>query len=343
LFQANDNRRKSFSGSTLTSHAYGSRLKAAYVTSYEFGSEATMHRLTFAADRETEDYHNVATGVPGPINNVRNLSNTGIVGEYFLDLGGRTGIGGAVRHDWNEHFESATTFRLQGSHLLGTGTRLHAAAGSGIKNPTNFELFGFNPTTFIGNPDLKPEKSLGYEAGFAQEIFAGQIVFDVTYFNSTLEDEIFTSFTPSFVAMPQNRRTDSKQQGIELSLEALLSESWRIFAAYTWLEAEENKIREIRRASHIASLNVGWRAPTNRFGANDSIRYTGEQPDSNFGTGERVTLPAFTLVNLDADFRITEQVQLYGRVENALDDTHEEIFSFRGQGRAIHAGLRIRT
>ena len=45
-------------------------------------------------------------------------------------------------------------------------------------------------------------------------------------------------------------------------------------------------------------------------------------------------------MNLGADYRITETWQLYGRVENLLDKKSEEVFSFRGVGRAFYAGIR---
>jgi vitamin B12 transporter len=45
-------------------------------------------------------------------------------------------------------------------------------------------------------------------------------------------------------------------------------------------------------------------------------------------------------VNLGADYRINETWQLYGRAENLLDRKPQEIFSFRGVGRAFYAGIR---
>jgi vitamin B12 transporter len=146
---------------------------------------------------------------------------------------------------------------------------------------------------------------------------------------------------PDFIASPANRTTDSKQQGVELFLEALIGQSWRVFGSYTYLDADENEITEVRRANHIASLNVGWRDPSDRFGANISIRYNGDQVDTNFGLFERVTLPAFTLINIGADWRIAEAFQLYGRIENALHEEYEEVFSFRSSGRAVYAGVRV--
>lgn len=51
------------------------------------------------------------------------------------------------------------TYRVQASYRLDTGTRFHAAAGSGVKSPSFGDLFDFFAGRYIGNPDLKPEKS----------------------------------------------------------------------------------------------------------------------------------------------------------------------------------------
>ena len=56
--------------------------------------------------------------------------------EYGASLTRRARLDVAVRHDRNEHFRDATTYRVQASWLPGEATKLHVAAGSGIKNPT---------------------------------------------------------------------------------------------------------------------------------------------------------------------------------------------------------------
>src|SRR5258706_11827416 len=91
----------------------------------------------------------------------------------------------------------------------------------------------------------------------------------------------------------------------------------------------------------MASMNVSWRAPDEKFGVNATVRYNGEQKDFQFTPigSNRVNLSSYTLVNLGADYRVNEKWQVYGRVENLLDKKAEEVFSFRGMGRAFYAGV----
>ncbi len=87
-----------------------------------------------------------------------------------------------------------------------TGTRPHASIGNGVTNPTFTEQFGFNPGSFVGNPDLVPEEATGWDAGVEQTLLDGRLVADLTYFSSTLENEIFTALgpPPGFLSTPQN-------------------------------------------------------------------------------------------------------------------------------------------
>jgi len=331
----------------LSSENYGARQKASYATSVNVVTGDFSHTATFAADFKRESYQNKPVGgAPTPVNDMRELDNTGIVGQYDLRIGDNIGLGAAIRHDINEHFQNGTTYRVQASYKPISDLRLRAGAGSGITNPINFELFGFNPGTFIGNPNLKPERSEGWEAGYDYAILGDMVYAGATFFDNRFTDEIFTVFTPTFLSSPANRTTESTEQGTEVWIGARIGDQWRVDANWTNLHAVESDpaVQEIRRPPNIASLNVSWRAPDDRFGANLTVRYNGEQRDLQFtplGT-LHAPLPAFTLVNLGADYRINENWQVYGRIENLLDEKYQEILGFPAPGLAVYGGIRAR-
>lgn len=340
--QGVDAQRDSFTGNAVSGASDGGRVKGSYVTSLRLGGAGAQHTLTGAVDLERERFRNAGPGLNPAQGQERQIDNTGLVAQYDLVIADRYGVGAAVRHDDNDSFDSATTYRVTASARFGAGTRLHAAAGSGIKNPGIFELFGFNPGSFIGNPNLKPERSEGFEAGVEQSWRDGAVRVDVTYFDNTLTDEIATNFVgPSFTATPVNLATESTQTGVEVGAQATLG-AWRLDAAYTFLDAEQNGAEEVRRPPHVASLNFAWRAPADRFGAFASVRYNGEARDNNFTLSGPpvITLPAYTLVTLGGDVQLTDRVSLYARVENALDEEYEDIFTYVSPGRAAFIGVR---
>ncbi len=301
--------------------------------------------MTLAADFERETFRNLPPAGPQPLSTTREFENTGLVAEYRFSAGERFAIGGAIRHDANDRFGDATTYRASASVRVADPLRMRAAYGTGIKNPTPFELYGFSNSSsvFVGNPNLLPEKSKGWEAG-ADLVFAGDKVrIGATYFDSRLTDEIYFAFSPTFVSSPGNRTTDSTQHGIEVFLAARIDDRLRVDAAYTHLKARENGAEEIRRAPDIASLNVTW-MPVEAVSVTATARYNGRAFDSNFtllpGFPPRVRFDDFTLVNLAAEWRFTPQLTAFGRVENLFDEDYTEVFGYRTQGRTATVGVR---
>jgi len=322
----------------------GKRVRASYVTALDFGTADLAQKVTAALDYERETYQNTdPTGVADT--STRHDTNYGYVGQYDVVWNDRLALGAATRYDENYRFANAFTYRLQASYRFDNGFRPHAAAGTGIKAPTIYQLYGYTPgpDSFVGNPNLKPEKSESWEVGFDQTLLDRMVLIDITYFNARLKDQIVVNYLPpNFSASPENAVTASPREGIETSLSARLTEGWRIDLAYTYLRARESGLEEVRRAPNIASANVAWRSPDDRYGANVTVRYNGEQQDLNFTSsgGPRVTLPSYTLVNLGADYRIDEMSQLYGRVENLLDRKYQEVYTIRSSGLAVYMGLR---
>jgi vitamin B12 transporter len=347
--QITDNRRATYDGATgrtRTSANEGRRLKGSYDTSLTLGEVSAQHRITLAADFERETFRNLPPAYPQPLSTTREFENTGLVAEYRFSAGDRFSLGGAVRHDANDRFGDATTYRASASVRVTGPLRVRGAYGTGIKNPTPFELYGYSndASEFVGNPNLIPEKSRGWEAGADLVLAADRVRIGATWFDSRLKNEIYVAFSPTFVGSPANRTTDSTQHGLELFLAARLDDRLRVDAAYTHLKARENGSEEIRRAPDIASLNVTW-TPVDRFSVTATARYNGRTFDSNFTTlpvGPRVRLDDFTLVNLAGEVRITDRLTAFGRVENLLDEDYTEVFGYRTPGRTGAIGLRAR-
>lgn len=320
----------------------GERTLGSFASTLRFGASETFEQLfTVAFDYETTESRNTEGGTES-----QDASNQGTVLEYNLLAKQRLGFGMALRHDENNRFDDVTTFRTQGSYLFDSGTRLRAAAGSGVKNPSLTELYGFFLGTYVGNSGLQPEKSRGWEAGIDQQLLDGSVLLGATYFRSKLENEIYTVYggPPGYIASPANRATLSRQRGFELTMDGRITADWNVAAAWTHLKAEENGVEEVRRPPDIGSLNLGWSSPAKAFGANLTVRYNGRMTDSNFYAfnAPNESMDAFTLLNLGLSWNFTDKVQFYGRVENLLDEDYEEVFTYRASGRAGYAGARVR-
>jgi vitamin B12 transporter len=341
-----DARRDTFTFDDRTGGSSGQRIKGSYETALRFETGAVRHRVTLALDVERERFRNRDPN-GFAFSGRRQVENLGLVGQYELFLGDRGGLSASVRRDDNNLFANTTTYRVQGSYRVLDGTRLHAAAGSGVKNPNLFELYGFLDGRYIGNPDLRPEKSEGWEAGVEQSLIGDRLTIGATWFRNVLDDEIFTDFPPpDFTPTSANRTTESRQRGVEAALAARFGDAWRLDASYTYLRARENGAVEVRRPKHIASVSGTWTAPADAGSVTLVARYNGRQFDQAFldpsFVPTRVTLQDYLLVNLNGRVKLSERFELFGRVENLFDERYEDVFSFVNPGRSAIAGVRVR-
>ncbi len=329
-----------------TSYSFGSdfvtrgkRVRGAYVTSFTFGDDHIKHKLTASADYKHETFEQVYD----PIRH--SLNTTGVVGVYDLVIDGRTAFGASVRNDSNNRFKSFTSYRVQATHSFASGTRIRAAGGSGIQYPTQFELFGFSGT-YLGNPDLRPEKSEGWEVGIEQSLLGKKILFGATYFSNQLTDKISSTGFP--ISTPVNLAGKAHQKGVETFAELRLDNGLTINGAYTYLDGTDGSppTQTVRRAKSIASVNVNWTGLEDRLRLNVNARYNGAQLDNRFPSGPPYVvlelLPAFTVVNINAEYKISKSFTLFARADNLLDDTYEEVWSYVAPRREMTVGVKAR-
>lgn len=344
----------------------GRRYRGSFENTLRFGNDQVQNRVTVAVDAEREEFRTVdPTGYAFTGRN--RIDTLGFVVQYDLTVDDRLALGASARIDANDRFGDASTYRLTGSYLFGTGTRVHAAFGTGVKAPTPGELFGYSDGQYIGNPDLRPERSRGWEAGIEQTLPGGGLTLGATWFHSRFYNQIEmvgAFIDGNYVSTSRNNAVVAKQRGVEAYAHARLGDM-RIDAAYTWLKAPQVvealanpapedgsyqptvaiETQAVRRARNIASLNLSYAPQALPLTATLTVRYNGKQRDYAFNAfWDRllVDMKAYTLVNLGATFDINSSLQLFGRVENLLGEDYQEVFGFAAPGRAAYGGVRVR-
>ena len=324
----------------------GRRYKGSLESSFAFGSDAFRNKITGAVDYEREQFQNTVSS-PFAFGGRKSTENWGFVGQYEGTIADALVLGASIRRDENDRFADTTTYRVQAGYRLPFGLRAHGAYGTGVKNPGYFELFAYDSGRYIGNPNLKPEKSKGWEAGLDQEFAGGKATVGATYFDSRLRDEIYTTYpAPDFVATPANRTTSSKQRGVEVFASARPIDQLRFDLAYTYLNARENGVVEVRRPKHVGSFNTTVFSADKRFSTTLTVRYNGRQDDVAYTDPSfvpvRVSLQEYVLVNLNGEFKLTDRFAIFGRVENLFNERYEEVFSFATPGRGAYGGVKAR-
>lgn len=323
----------------------GDKLKFGYQSSLKADTGTARHRLTLAVEHEIQRFTSSDADPQALSNQRRSRLQTSIIGEYRLDYAEWLGGGVAVRRDLNNRFADTTTVRGTIAARFGEGFGAHASYGQGVADPTFYDLFGFFPGFFIGNPALRPERSRGWDAGFGWQ--RGKAKLDITYHHASLDDEIVSTFDfTTFLSGVANASGRSKRQGLEVSAEVSPAEGLRLAATYAWLDADEQQVaggaavREVRRPEHSGSITASYTGTLFDLAASAAI--TGARGDTDFARFVPVRLGAYTLLTLSGAWHVTPQIDVTGRIENALDQDYQDVFAYRTPGLGAHFGVRFR-
>jgi vitamin B12 transporter len=339
-----DTQRENFCSGSRTDEQQGERTGVYYQTSYDLTSSPGEYRIVMAVDHEREEFTQRYFSFEGA-DQSRSRETTGYVAELVVRPLDELDLSLSLRRDDNSDFEDKTSFRLAGSYQLRPlSARLHGSYGTGMKQPTFTELFGFFPDFFVGNPNLKPEESEAWDIGIQRSFFADRVTADITYFSARLTDEIQDLFTTVV-----NSPGTSRRKGIELELAAPLTESLSGSMSYTYTDSREpdsagDDRQELRRPRHMAAANLNYTFWQNRANLNLNVSYTGEQRDLDFSgfPASIVQLDDYVLVNVTASYALSDMVSLQARAENLFDEDYQNVFGFRNPGAAWYAGLRMR-
>ena len=313
----------------FSSLSTGKRTNLSWGAKKEFGD----HALTLLTETEREQYGIMPSSAISPVS-AKNTTYA-IAADYLYD-GVRVTLSASARYDFNDLFRNATTWRVGAGYKFDWDGRLRGSIGTGVKNPSLIELFGFFPeSNFVGNPDLKPENALGFSLGYDQEF--GDLDVSIDYFRSGLENEIFTDFS-SFPFLPRNRMSDSTREGVELEMRWQPNAYFNARASTTFVDAFEDGVKEIRRPEFLATATATW-TPVDKISLTLSADHTGAQIDTDFATFSPVELDAFTLVGLNMQYAVDENLTLSMRGENLLNEDYEEIIGYTAPERGIYAGI----
>ncbi|MDX1742782.1 MAG: TonB-dependent receptor [Ruegeria sp.] len=261
--------------------------------------------------------------------------------EYRGSLENGLNVQAGVRYDDNKTFENDFTWTLAASYTLPQGVRLHGSAGTGIVNPSYFELFA-DSFGFVGNPNLKPEKNKSFDLGAEVPFWAGRGLVDVTLFHDDLTDEITSVFDPvlgssTFI----NQAGDSARRGVEVSGSLEATDTLDLRLSYTYIDAENpDGSVEVRRPRHELLLTATQEFLQGRGSVTGDIRYVADNYDTQFfGSFETKKLPDYVTVDVAAQYSLTDNVKLTGRIVNLFDREYSDVWGYAKRGRTGYIGL----
>jgi vitamin B12 transporter len=246
----------------------------------------------------------------------------------------------SVRIDHNDRFGSAVTWHVAPTYTIADwGTQLKASAGTGFKAPTLNQLFVSIPAFFFfANPNLQPERSLGYDAGFEQPLLNNRLRFGASYFHNDIRDLI--DYNSSFTSLINVGQATT--QGAETFASFAVTPTFDLRTDYTYTLAMNDQTGQqlLRRPKQKVSVTGSWR-PMERLTLAATAIYVGSREDISYSGLTSAVAKPYYLVNLDGSYQATRSVTLFARVENLLNQHYEDVAGFLRPGLGVFAGVRV--
>jgi vitamin B12 transporter len=252
-----------------------------------------------------------------------------------------------LRNDDYNSFGHAATYRLTGAwHIERSDTKLRASYGTGFMPPSLDARFG---SAFQKpNPDIRPERSRGWDAGVDQGLFAGRGSVSATYFRNTLRDLIgFQGAVFPELGMSVNVDR-ARTSGLEFSgrlaagpADARLA--YTLLSAVSLSEPDPAMARLIRRPRHTLSADI-LVAAARRISVGAGVLAVLDREDTDFNTfpARRVDPGDYAVARTYASWDVTRRLTLGVRADNLFDRRYEPVYGFPALGRSVSGSAAVR-
>jgi vitamin B12 transporter len=335
-----DSSNRNFLADVEQNRTRGTRRNLSAQLERRFTTGAITHRLIIAADTERETFHARDTAFGGFTDQDRTRRHESVAAEWRANAKQIT-ADVAIRRDFFSRFNNATSVRASLLGQLGGGFTLTGSYAEGIAQPTFFDLFGFFPGNFVGNPNLKPESSRGFELSLRYR--RGPFGASLTGYRQRLHDEIVNNATFTSVL---NSPGASKRAGVEATVDWKIADQLRLSANYAYLRATQpdpvtgEQLTEARRPKHSGSVAADGSMGRFTYGA--SLAYVGRHLDNrDVFPFDRVVLGSYWLADARLAYAVRPGVELFVRGANLLNQHYQDVFSYRTEPRAGYAGIRL--
>ncbi len=262
-------------------------------------------------------------------------------------------ITAGLRYDHHNLFGGHLSPRLYANYDISPTLTVKGGVSTGYKTPKTTDLydgirgFGAQGTSpFIGNPDLQPETSVNSEIALYWNPSSVSGI-NVTLFQNDFKDKIssttvqpcaVTNFVrpcanlgdyfeilglgANGISIPVNV-DEARIRGIEVAGRYAILPTLQLRANYTLTDSEQLSGPQegqplTATARHMANATINWditpALSAQLSGEHRSDRYRGVDPDGN-----HLYYRAYQVVNLGAQFRVTDFLTISGRVNNLLD------------------------
>jgi vitamin B12 transporter len=319
----------------------GTRLSADFTNTLHLSSNTITAGIAY--EQETAYTNYISNSEWGEYTSTFPESSLDNVGFYLQDQINFTGkifVTAGIRYDKHSKYGSKTTFRIAPAYFIPqTGTKIKFSYGTGFKAPSLYYLLD----PLYGNPDLKPEETEGMDFGVEQYLFDNALIAGLTYFRLDMNNMF--GYDANFKTI---NIAEAESYGLEAYVNLRNYRGIDLNISYTYNNTKDKYAGSgdygkelLRRPVHQAFISAGYQF--NRFYFSGELKYKGVRYDKDFSVypAQRVELDPYTLVHLAVSYKLTDNIKLYGRIENLFNTDYEEILYYGALGRSIYGGINL--
>jgi len=245
---------------------------------------------------------------------------------------------GAVRYDSYSQAGSALTYRFTSAYLVEkTNTKFRGSYGTGFKAPSLVQLYSPNPY-YLGNLDLAPEKSIGWDAGIDQYFFNEQVKLSATYFQNYINNLVVVETDPATGLGRFENMNTANNNGVELSAEMSLFEKWNTRIAYTYTQT--TVMTQFPQQKNMISLDTNYLL-TPKWLIGCGASFVGGRTQLDYIAGEVVEMPDYATMRVYSRYEINEHAAVMARVENVTNTAYETNLGYPSLPIGFYGGVEI--
>ncbi len=239
---------------------------------------------------------------------------------------------------------SAVNWQLAAIYRQSDTSEFHASISSRTRFPTLWEMYSTRFGDALPNPDLKPERAINYELGWAGKP-ASTFELGGSVFYSDLKDVIQSIGIGGGLAQNQNVG-DGRYYGAEIYGEWDVLSNLKLGASYTYLKRTitdpvRDDLQPVGTPDHSAYLYAEW-MPCENFTISPNV----ELYSSRWSTDRLETTffqtSGFALVNLNMKYEVNDNVELDFGMRNIFDTEYQLAYGFPEPGRSFYLSSALR-
>lgn len=237
-------------------------------------------------------------------------------------------LAGGLRYNAPSQGQAATIWNVSGKYQLPSGLYVKGEGGTNFRLPTAEELFANDPLDERGNPNLKPERSIGGDltlgwrfdlggraahvevTGFARDITD---LIDLDTFDAVANQDVFGNLSGTV-----------RTRGGQIAADAQLTDAFSGNLAYSFNETRQDGGKQLQRIPRsLFKAGLDWHPADKPYGASLNAVYTGDAT-RNVGSFGALNYGGYTVVDLSGRWFLDagRRQQLNLSIRNLFDQRY---------------------